>query len=342
MITGPNGIGKTSLCEALWIYHGRYNPTIIWSYHIQRRQVTDPNPLIGLGGQPIQLEGLEGDQQFGVKIEFEERLSVLPIARQEIDKAPQDIESDGEGSFESPPPQTGTEDVSLFPMLGRLSVTYNPDLDSRTETHEVVLGPTGPGLARRGREPRRPSGIIVTRAGPFPITGDTIDRFSDVVMKGEKRELLDSLRVVQPTINDIEIISRKNTSSLWADIGTKGLLPVEALGGGVVRLLTLFVNFFSARDGLILIDEIENGIHHSAQLRLWRQIMQMSAILNVQCVATTHSLECVRAAASSGENGQAPPEFALHHLHPKDGAREIETYTGEKLMAALDVGFEVR
>jgi AAA15 family ATPase/GTPase len=182
----------------------------------------------------------------------------------------------------------------------------------------------------------------MTRATAFPIGQDTIERFSNVIAQGEKRHLLEILKVIQPTIKDIEILSRQNTVSLWADVGSKQPLPVESLGGGIVRLLGIFLTFFAARDGLIAIDEIENGIHHSALPRLWEQILDISALLNVQCLVTTHSLECVQAAARAGENKEALADFALHHMHQREHARAIETYTDEKLMAALDLGFEVR
>jgi hypothetical protein len=343
LVTGPNGVGKTSLSEAMWLYQGRYNPVLLWNLHVQRRQITDSNPLAGLGGGPVELRGVEGGQHFGVKFEFDELVSALPVASKELDRAPGDSRlEDIRELASSIPSQTGTADVSPLPVIGRLQVTYGPDPQPRTETHGVLLGPTGPGLLGGSRPPRRPSAIIVTRALPFPIAPDTIDRFSSVVAQGEKSRLLEIFKVVQPTIKDIQILSRQNTPSLWADVGTKALLPVEALGGGIVRLLAIFVNFFAARDGLIAIDEIENGIHHSALPLLWQQILQISAMLNVQCVITTHSLECVQAAAQTAENGEALPDFALHQMHQQEHIREIETYTDEKLRATLDLGFEVR
>ena len=75
---------------------------------------------------------------------------------------------------------------------------------------------------------------------------------------------------------------------------------------------------------------------------MWRQIHILSKVLNVQFVATTHSFECAQAAASLGEDGCPSSDFALHHLHSRKNVRQTETYTDEKLMAALDLGFEVR
>lgn len=345
LVTGPNGVGKTSLAEALWLYHGRYNPpALLWNIHLQRRRIIDPNPLIGLGEGAVELSGVEEDQHCGVRFEFEERMQVLPVGPSEINERPLDAQREGEDGVGLAPISRGstTEDFAPLPVIGGIRATYKPDPQPRIESLDVVSGPTGPGLVGAARRTQRPSGIIVTRAVPFPIGADTIERFSTVVAQGEKKNLLKNLSVVQPSIKGVEILIERSISSLWADTGGEHPLPVEALGGGIVRLVVLFVNFFAARGGLLVFDEIENGIHHSALPRLWQQVFQMSSLLNVQFVATTHSLECVKAAVGTGENGQAPADFALHQLHQQDSVRKVETYTGDKLMAALDMGFEVR
>ena len=279
-----------------------------------------------------------------MKFEYEE--IIAPLGAQDgIDKAGKGLGLEEGDDFSARAAlQTGIEGITSLPLIGQLQVTYGPDPNPGRELYPVVLGLNGPGLARTSRRSQAPegTGIIVTRASPFPIPSDTIDRFSSLVAQGDKRELLRILGLIQPTIKDIEVLSRQNIPSLWADIGDKPLLPVEALGGGVVRVLALFVNLFAAKDGLIVIDEIENGIHHSALPRLWQQILRLSDLLNVQCVVTTHSLECVRAAARVFEDDKAQANLAIHQMHPHDADRRIETYTDEKLMAALELGYKIR
>ena len=345
LVTGPNGVGKTSLSEALWLYHGRYNPAIVWSLHVQRRRVVEQSPLANLGDRLVELSGLEDDQQFGVRFEFEELVSALPSAEAETDEAsPRDLNSEGFGNISSyTQSQYEMGQGAQVPVIGSLRMTYDPDTQVRTESHELVVAPTGRlGISGARRPPRRPVGIILNRGVPFPIATDTIERFSTVVAQGAKKDLLEILTVIQPTIKDLEILSRQNTPSLWADVGAKELLPVEALGGGIVRLLSIFVSLFAARGGFFTIDEVENGIHHSALPVLWQQIIRMCRLLDVQFVAITHSLECARAAATASTDGELLQEFALHQMHSLDGVRRIETYTDDKLMAALELGYEVR
>jgi AAA15 family ATPase/GTPase len=49
----------------------------------------------------------------------------------------------------------------------------------------------------------------------------------------------------------------------------------------------------NTKDGILLIDEIENGIHYSVQHELWQLIFRLASRLNVQVFATTHSWDCI-------------------------------------------------
>jgi AAA15 family ATPase/GTPase len=54
----------------------------------------------------------------------------------------------------------------------------------------------------------------------------------------------------------------------------------------------------AAQAKALLIDEIENGLHHSVLTTIWEGLFNASAEIGVQIFATTHSLECIRAAHS--------------------------------------------
>jgi len=59
--------------------------------------------------------------------------------------------------------------------------------------------------------------------------------------------------------------------------------------------MSIGLGLAGGEDGLTLIDEIENGIHYSAQPDLWRMIFETAQELDVQVFATTHSHDCVQA-----------------------------------------------
>lgn len=56
---------------------------------------------------------------------------------------------------------------------------------------------------------------------------------------------------------------------------------------------------------MLLIDEIENGLHHSALATIWEGLFLAAKEVGVQIFATTHSLECIQAAHEAMARQQA-------------------------------------
>jgi len=173
---------------------------------------------------------------------------------------------------------------------------------------------------------------------------------SRVIQAGHKDRLVDFLRVVHPSVENIEIIAEQGDFSIVADIGLGQLVPIEALGGGAVRSLILFVNAYAAQNGLLVVDEIETGIHHQVLPALWSQVLQLCRQFDLQLFATTHSLECVGAAVqasqakSKGGNGESKKGYDLwiHKLYKAGELVRVESYSKEKLRSALELDLELR
>ena len=118
-------------------------------------------------------------------------------------------------------------------------------------------------------------------------------------------------------------------------------VPLKSLGDGAMRLFGLALTLVNSRDGLLLIDEAENGIHHSVQRDLWRMVLQAAKANNVQVLATTHSFDCVRGFA------QAVTDFpdiegALVRLERKNGEMWAVEYSESDLKIAAEQSIEVR
>ena len=60
-----------------------------------------------------------------------------------------------------------------------------------------------------------------------------------------------------------------------------------------MRLFGVALALANSKDGFLLIDEAENGIHHSIQRDFWTMILKAAHQNNVQVLATTHSWDCV-------------------------------------------------
>ena len=118
-------------------------------------------------------------------------------------------------------------------------------------------------------------------------------------------------------------------------------VPLKSLGDGAVRLFGIALAIANSRGGFLLVDEAENGIHHTAQYELWKFVLQMADANDVQVLATTHSWDCVRGFAyAAAEIGDA--EGVLVRLDRDDSGLHAVEYSEEDLKVAADQSIEVR
>ena len=71
LITGMNGVGKTALIEAIWLFMGRYYPTLLWNENVQRARNPVRNPVERLSDSVLELHGTERGRDHSVRWTFE-------------------------------------------------------------------------------------------------------------------------------------------------------------------------------------------------------------------------------------------------------------------------------
>ena len=125
--------------------------------------------------------------------------------------------------------------------------------------------------------------------------------------------------------------------------GSGGRIPIKTLGDGMLRMFEISLALINAKGGVLLIDEIENGLHWSIHNQLWDLIFRLSEKLNVQVFATTHSLDCSRAFSKSWNI--FPDDGSFFRLEHEDVTsstiRPIE-YDPETLRDSIELDIEVR
>ncbi|MEZ5401844.1 MAG: AAA family ATPase [Bryobacteraceae bacterium] len=58
-------------------------------------------------------------------------------------------------------------------------------------------------------------------------------------------------------------------------------------------MLALAVAIAKCRGGILLVDEIDTGLHYTVLSRMWRLISRAATEFDVQVFATTHSYDCI-------------------------------------------------
>ena len=118
-------------------------------------------------------------------------------------------------------------------------------------------------------------------------------------------------------------------------------VPLKSLGDGAVRLFGVALALANSKDGFLLIDEAENGIHHSIQRDFWTMVLKAAHQNNVQVLATTHSWDCVAGFAKAATEIEEV-DGALVRLDRYDDRIRAVEYTEDDLRIAAKHGIEVR
>ena len=168
-------------------------------------------------------------------------------------------------------------------------------------------------------------------------------RFSNVKQSNTDSILIDALRIVEPKLKTLEVLYDGTLPRIHANIGLVKSIPLSSLGEGMNRLASLILAMGETAQGVIFIDEIENGLHHAIQEDVWKIIGKIARDLDIQVFATTHSLEMIRAAHEAFKDDD-PYDFRYHRLDRNADTGDIEavTYNKFSMNAVVSIDFEVR
>ena len=114
---------------------------------------------------------------------------------------------------------------------------------------------------------------------------------------GREEFLNNSLSLFDENIIELKIIPKQN-NTIVLKLRLKNresLVLLSSLGEGVNRYIAILCAIWASKDSVLLIDEIENGIHYTNYKKLWQIIFQASVDANCQLFITTHSKECISA-----------------------------------------------
>ena len=131
-----------------------------------------------------------------------------------------------------------------------------------------------------------------------------------VALTSSANTVVQALQIISKDIEAVTMVADPAQRSRTAIVKSSAYdhpIPLRSFGDGVNRIFGLILSLTCAKGGYLLVDEIENGLHHSVLTNAWWTIFRLSRELKVQVFATTHSHDCIdsfqKAAAESPEDG---------------------------------------
>ena len=346
LIAGKNSSGKTSLLEALWLLSGPDVPELGIRLNVFRglpphSQATIFRELFhGFDSSKIICITAQVDEN-GPTRELKIYLREHRKSREISQPFP-----DGSGLERSTRPQTESEYEVVFDYKdGQRKYTSMGWWTEQTMAMPLLL----PGLAsavsgrlEQDREPvsGRPESIFMAAASREDLQ-NVASRFGGLQMEGMDEEILELLRPLEPELAGLTTIAVGSAPVVHAVFKGKKPVPVRLMGEGFNRLFELATAMGSARGGVLLIDEIENGLHYTIHDQVFSNIWRLAKAFNIQVIATTHSLECIESAyAAIGHMEEN--EYAFHRLDRTEAGVKAVRFKPNMMQTAVTMQMDVR
>lgn len=330
LIAGHNNVGKTALLEALFIYCGAYNPELTIRVNAFRG-------VEKLELKPFKSAETPWDSLFynfstseELRMDAKDDKGGNRALRLSIMNRPKEL-----GNVIKPV-ETVSDKAANLPISQKvLQLKYS---EKGTKFY-MFLDAGGLRTHPAPEPPPFPSYFLNARRSLS--LNEQAELFGVMDLRGQSQLILESLKILEPRLQELSMIFSQGSPMVHGNIGLERPLPLILMGDGMSRLFSLLTVIGNSKDGVILVDEIENGLHHSRLTDIWKAIGKAAADFNTQVFASTHSLECIVAAHRAfSENKNYP--FRLHRLENRGGKIAAVTYDQETLEAAIENEFEVR
>ncbi len=328
---GPNNCGKTSVLESLFLLIGMSNPDLLFKIHAFRDLIlTDENDLsyifhnLDLKTFPL----IRAKSNTG---HADRSLEIKPISSASTSYVK------GKKQGMAVVPSSSPESA-----LSGLDFAFKNGAKGRSDhQHSYVHHVGGGDFKIQTNESYRENlfGIFVNSR---TISG-FYDRLEKLIIEKKKQLLIPIFQTVDSRIQDLSL---GRNGMVFIDVGASKLLPINVIGDGIRKVGSILSALFSINDGVLLVDEIENGLHFETLKILWKAVLANLADSKNQLFVATHSKECLLAlkdALETNDRKAMQSEFAAFSmdLNSQNTLKTYE-YDFEKFAFSISNSIEIR
>ncbi len=338
LLVGPNNSGKTSILEAIDFLVAQGDPGVLVRTAIRRGEVN----YARYGKNRVELSNISHFFH-GHKLWYGATFRLSGGRYGPIVAQVQPTDADRMDS--------------LFHEEASLAALFNVKIEGNASEKPFVIPVTEAGevedrailAMHRSRRRLSPKSPPVQFIAPESVgLGETRAMWDTVQAEGREHEVVTALRVLVSDLKSIHFLtadwSRFSSSSAGILLGIgagNSRIPLGSCGDGLRRLLALSLSLLNVKDGFMLVDEIDAGLHWTVMKDMWRLVLDTAQRSNIQVFATTHSADCIRGLARlAGSDSVLSEDVAIYKIERL--LEEAVRFSGEDLQVATDQEIEVR
>ena len=354
LIAGRNGVGKTTVLDAVRVFATRGRHSVL-SVLLRGR-----DELIAADDADEKMPAPDFAALFHGRSPGDVRIAIGPSNRhdqvmiEEVALEEVALSEEQSAFVERLLPEAAVDDsVQLLRVVFRGASHVLPVFSVVRDPYARRIFTTGSAgatrvLRRALDESDRAAGIACQSLGPGLLGNHEISRYwNAIALTDHEATAVEALSlVIGEQVRRVAVVGddaryRGYGRTIVRLEGRSHPVPLKSLGDGAVRLFGVALALANSRNGFLVIDEAENGIHHSIQESFWRMVLRTARANNVQVLATTHSIDCVRGFAAASDEAEEI-ECALVRVVRRNGETWAVEYSEKNLVIAAEQGIEVR
>lgn len=316
---GKNNCGKSSLLESLFLVSGLSNPLL--PIHVNMMRGYGKARLNDL---KLDFYNLDASQPIHIRIENEEKRD-LKINLFEQNQNSVSLKADD-------------ADILSNVEEGKYGLKFDFEINDRHFESQLYFDSSNSTDATRIVPEQYVESLRCTYLSPKYDFSASIRGLKNILQNKDEHFIVEGLKLIEPRVRDFIYTDRE----MLVDIGLAKRIPVNMMGDGARKIVSLLTAVYDCKEGALLVDEISNGFHYSVMCDLWKVLIDAARRTNTQLFITTHDTDSIKGLRDAALNNFDDSVAAFKLLKTADDELKAYHYSLKSLDYSINQEIEVR
>ncbi|MGM9747707.1 MAG: ATP/GTP-binding protein [Candidatus Cryptobacteroides sp.] len=316
---GKNNCGKSTLLESLFLACGLSNPLLPVHVNLMRGYAKSR-----LGDLKLDFYNLDSSRPIHIRMKDGE-IRDLNISLFEQTQEDVALKSDG------------TKILSNLEE-SKYGLQFDFTINGKAFYSQLRFDSSKPQSATRIIPEHYEESLRCVYLSPKYDFNASIQGLKDILQNKDEHFIVEGLKLIEPRVKDFVF----SDDEMLVDIGLEKRIPINVMGDGARKIVSLLTAIFDCKDGLLLVDEISNGFHHTVMRDLWKVLIDAAIRNNTQLFITTHDNDSIKGLRDAALNIYSEQVAAFKLIKTSDDELKAFHYSLESLDYSINQEIEVR
>ena len=316
---GKNNCGKSSLLESLFLASGLSNPLLPINVNFMRGY-----NKARLNDLKLDFYNLDSIYPIHIRLENEERRDLkLNLIEQEQNNV-----------------SLNAGDTNILSNIeeGKYGLKFDFKINDKHFESQLVFNSANSTDATRIVSKHYVESLRCIYLSPKYDFSTSIQGLKNILQNKDERFIVEGLRLIEPRVKDFIFTDKE----MLVDVGLAKRIPINMMGDGARKIVSLLTSVYDCKNGILLIDEISNGFHYSVMRDLWKVLIDAVVKNHTQLFATTHDVDSIKGLRDAALENYKDIVAAFKLLKTSDDELKAYHYSLESLDYSINQEIEVR